>query len=311
MGAEVHYFRIEDATKYGVEKAVLLQNLRYWLDKAKANGDHEHDGYHWVYNSAEAFAKLFPYLNAKKISRLLKELEDDGEILSGNYNESAYNRTKWYSMPEYSISQNLEMESQEVGNQFPKYGHSLTYNNPDNNPDNNPLIEPTPLCDAFDVFWNAGLRKVGKPKAESAFLSNLKKTKLSPDAFAAMLADDIKLRLAAKQFGFDKLHPTTYLNQRRWDDDKPDIIPFAEIAEAYHRNLPSNAPVAAWSERRTEYVTQLWHQCSDQTVGWFDRYFSHAAKFPRYNGAIWADFEWLVNPNNYPLVVEGARGAAA
>ncbi|MDA5609443.1 hypothetical protein NM950_13430, partial [Pasteurella multocida subsp. multocida] len=37
--------------------------------------------------------------------------------------------------------------------------------------------------------------------------------------FAQMLADDVQKRLSLGQFGFDKLHPTTYLNNARWEDE--------------------------------------------------------------------------------------------
>ncbi len=113
-----HVFSIDDAIEHGVEKAVILQNLRFWLDKVKANNKdtHKHDGFYWTYNSARAFAELFPYFTERKIQRLLTQLEEDGIIMSGNYNKMAYDRTKWYSMPEFSISQNCQMEVQEVSN---------------------------------------------------------------------------------------------------------------------------------------------------------------------------------------------------
>ena len=113
-----HVFSVDDAIKYGVEKAVILQNLRFWLEKVKANDkdDHKHDGYYWTYNSARAFSELFPYFGERKVQRLLTQLENDGVIMSGNYNKIAYDRTKWYSMPEFSIIQNCQMEGKDLSN---------------------------------------------------------------------------------------------------------------------------------------------------------------------------------------------------
>ncbi|VEJ15728.1 hypothetical protein [Pasteurella multocida] len=34
-----------------------------------------------------------------------------------------------------------------------------------------------------------------------------------------MLVRDVQKRLSLGQFGFDKLHPTTYLNNARWEDE--------------------------------------------------------------------------------------------
>ena len=116
---KTHHFQVDDAVLYGVDKAVLLNNLKYWLDHAKANGKKDFDGYFWTFNSSTAFSQLIPYMSAKKISRLLKELEDDSVIIVGNYNRANYDRTKWYTMPEYAsqaISQNREMDCSELGN---------------------------------------------------------------------------------------------------------------------------------------------------------------------------------------------------
>lgn len=75
-----------------------------------------------------------------------------------------------------------------------------------------------------DIFWCAGMHKTGKKNAKSAFRTQFtlwrKETKGSAGEFAKFLADDIKLRLGV-QFGFDKLHPSTYLNGQRWNDEKP------------------------------------------------------------------------------------------
>ncbi|HCL5312189.1 TPA: hypothetical protein N2G38_004566 [Salmonella enterica] len=86
--------------------------------------------------------------------------------------------------------------------------------------------EPDPVDQAFgEIFWKAGLCKVGKLKACSAFRSKYrdwkKSTRGSPPEFASMLADDIRRRLSAGVFGMDKLHPATYLNQERWSDELP------------------------------------------------------------------------------------------
>ncbi|MGK8932019.1 replication protein [Pluralibacter gergoviae] len=75
-----------------------------------------------------------------------------------------------------------------------------------------------------DIFWKAGMRKTGKQSAMKSFRTQFVAwRKISPgeaNEFAAMLADDIRSRLG-KQFGFDQMHPATYLNGKRWEDEKP------------------------------------------------------------------------------------------
>lgn len=69
----------------------------------------------------------------------------------------------------------------------------------------------------FMEFWQAYPRKVGKGAAEKAW------AKASPDLQAVLTA----LAWQTKQDGWTKdggafiPHPGTYLNQRRWEDEKP------------------------------------------------------------------------------------------
>lgn len=79
--------------------------------------------------------------------------------------------------------------------------------------------------EAFEnIFWLAGMCKTGKKNAKSAFRTQYQEWRRAnggtPDQFASFLAGDISSRMG-KQFGFEKLHPTTYLNGKRWEDEKP------------------------------------------------------------------------------------------
>lgn len=93
---------------------------------------------------------------------------------------------------------------------------------------NSESTKQDPFIEPFEkIFWIAGMRKVGKDKCKTAFKSKFKEwrkeTGGSIDEFAKFLADDIQCRLRTQQFGFDKMHPTTYLNGSRWTDEKPEL----------------------------------------------------------------------------------------
>lgn len=111
---DVHVFRIQDAQKHGIAKAILLYNLRFWLNLSKANKKHIRklsvSKYYWMFNSASAFAELFPYMKSKTISRYLLELEADGIVYSSQFNSKKYDRTKWYTMPEYCTDEEVSAE---------------------------------------------------------------------------------------------------------------------------------------------------------------------------------------------------------
>lgn len=113
-----HSFNIEVAKKYGIVPAILLENLYWWIEKNTANGRHYFDGHNWTYNSAKAFERQFPYLTRRQIGYALKSLEDNGLIITGDYNENRCLRTKWYAITKegYSILQNCQMQVTNLSN---------------------------------------------------------------------------------------------------------------------------------------------------------------------------------------------------
>ncbi|ECE6399619.1 replication protein [Salmonella enterica subsp. salamae] len=96
-----------------------------------------------------------------------------------------------------------------------------------------------------EIFWCAGMRKAGKKNAASAFRTQFrewrKTTRGTASEFATMLAEDIACR-NGKQFGFDRLLPSSYLNGQRWNDEKPETI------------QPQSKPSSAITVSKTGYV---------------------------------------------------------
>ncbi len=117
-----HHFDIEIAEAYGLNEAIILNNIRFWVIHNEANGTNFHDGCYWTYNSMKAFEKLFPYMKPFAIRTALKTLEENGLIITGNYNKSSYDRTKWYALSDKAklmfsqlnfICEKPQMESKE------------------------------------------------------------------------------------------------------------------------------------------------------------------------------------------------------
>jgi len=113
MKTTVHHFDTEDAQRYGIREAIILYNIRHWLDKNKANDKNIIDGRVWTYNSASAFADLFQYMTEPQIRRSLKRLLEDGILIKGEYNKQNYDRTSWYSINEskYIVSSDESVTS--------------------------------------------------------------------------------------------------------------------------------------------------------------------------------------------------------
>lgn len=139
-------FNTQHAVQYGLDEAVMLHNLLFWLAKNKANGSNIHDGKAWTYNSASAFTELFPFWKERKIARILVSLEEQGAIESGCYNKAGYDRKKWYSSPlleplvktDLSISQNCPMHLSEMTDALVNNDRPIANVNADSNPDSKP-----------------------------------------------------------------------------------------------------------------------------------------------------------------------------
>jgi len=236
-----HHFNIEVAQQVGgVEKAILLYNLDFWTRKNRVNDDHFYDGRTWTYNSSRAFAELFPYMKAASIRRWLRELEKDGFLVSSQkYNDSAYNHTKWYSLTKkyYSIVENEQSNKQ----------NAQSLKGADNNPDNkhNPLSPPqgtvvvdkqpqakgqksgskvtAPSSDngeLFKQFWTEYPRKVGRKKCRQIW------DRLKPSAeLTGQIVTAVRAYKRTDQWLKDNgsfiPHPSTFLNQARWEDELP------------------------------------------------------------------------------------------
>ena len=99
----LHSFNHTAAIVFGVEEAVLLNNIIFWLKKNQANKKHQHDGRTWTYNSMEAFSNQFRYLSFKQIRRCLDKLVSMGVLVKGNYNKVRYDKTTWYAVENESI----------------------------------------------------------------------------------------------------------------------------------------------------------------------------------------------------------------
>lgn len=89
----------------GLSKAVILQQVYYWMEVFKNHKDqkerdrHFHDGRWWVYNSIKDWQEQLSFIgNSKTVWKHMDELENAGLLISGVYNKRAYDRTKWYSV---------------------------------------------------------------------------------------------------------------------------------------------------------------------------------------------------------------------
>lgn len=202
-------FNSEVAKVIGVDGAVMLQNIQYWIAKNKANNKHFYDDNYWTYNSVKAFECLFPFWSNKQITRILKKLIDDGYLITGNYNKQNYDRTKWYAITQkgYSILPNGQIELTKKVNGFDQKDKPIPNINTNNKPNNKYTSQD--IEDVWSIYPNK------KGKAKSLYYISKILEKYSKQE----LIDAVK-RYSLEKKGVDKqfiLHGSTFFGGRYED----------------------------------------------------------------------------------------------
>lgn len=177
----LHSFNPEVAADVGIEAAILYQNIQYWCEKNRANNKNLYDGYYWTFNSVAAFEQMFPYLSYKQIRGALTILEEKGYILSGNFNKSAYDRTKWYAdirvaITDKPICHNDKMDLPCGANEDAQEGEPIPNINTDRNTDRN--IKKERKKETFDEVLDSLDLIRENPDLRETFIEYIKMRKL-------------------------------------------------------------------------------------------------------------------------------------
>ena len=134
-----HQFEVDIAVEYGVNAAILFQNISFWCEKNKANGHNFFDGNYWTFNSRKAFTELFPYLSEHQIKIAIDKLVNDGLLVTGCYNKDQRDRSLWYAVTEkgWCKLHNCKMQTEKTSNARGKNVRPLPDINSDVNADIN------------------------------------------------------------------------------------------------------------------------------------------------------------------------------
>lgn len=158
-----HSFDPEIAKQVGINAAVIYQNILWWAERNAANNKHNYEGLWWTYNSIAAFGELFPYLTSKQIRTALDRLEEQKLIVSGSFNKSAYDRTKWYA-PTCPVG---KFDLPSGANEIAPQGEPIPVSKPDYKPDYIIYNEHWLPLDAWQG-WVEMRKKLKKPLTDRA-----------------------------------------------------------------------------------------------------------------------------------------------
>ena len=162
------------AVKIGLNEAIILQQIHYWLLKS----NNVRDGYKWVYNSYSEWNKQFPFFSRNTMIRAFNSLEKQGLLITANYNKASFDKTKWYRIDYEKLAGKRSTQNGYTSN--PKWvdgdtqnGQTNTNRLPETTSENNNkhsashsnALSVSQLEEKFEEVWSKYPNKKGKKQA--------------------------------------------------------------------------------------------------------------------------------------------------
>ena len=106
-GNDVLIVRKDLATAIGLNEAIVLNQIHYWIQK---NQDERHykDGRYWMWETYDGWHNQMPFMSMSTIKRTMKSLKKEGLIEMQNFNKKNWDRTVWYSVNYEKIDERVD-----------------------------------------------------------------------------------------------------------------------------------------------------------------------------------------------------------
>lgn len=222
-------FQPQHAELYGIECAILIQGIKLGLELNENKDTHIHNGKVWMYNTVKEWHRIYPFMTESKIKRSIAKLQDMGIIEVAQLDRNKLNHTNWYTLTNrlgqiepiegYKTNQsnsanctNLNNIKQDIINQQYKT--------------NNKRDEREGI---FNEVWKAyatvSTRQPGSKKDARTKFKRLTSDEL--ELIRVHLPKYLKNHVAAAKTDYLP-NFTTYLNQRRYEDEK---LPYVDTQD--------------------------------------------------------------------------------
>lgn len=126
----IRTFDADLALAIGLNGAIVVAQVLYWMDINQREGKNLIDGRYWVYNTYEEWRIQFPFWSVRTIKTIFHSLEELGVLKVGRFNKLNLDRTKWYTVDEEAISRlckSCTMDSANLAPPIPKITYTKDY----------------------------------------------------------------------------------------------------------------------------------------------------------------------------------------
>lgn len=209
------------AERIGLNEAIVLQQLKYWLSETGAGV--EHAGRRWIYNSVEQWQQQFPFWSVDTVKRALKSLQSQGIVFVEQLAKSRHDHTNHYAI-NYESSALIDqgnLHQSDQGNLHQSEGASCIDLTKTTTETTQEITKPTGsegLEEGFAQFWSRYPKKVQRKDALKAWT----KLKPSADLFAQImtaLGNQMASHDWLKENGRYIPNGATWINGERWLDE--------------------------------------------------------------------------------------------
>lgn len=107
------------AVAIGLNEAIVLQQVHYWIEQNRRANRHIVDGCVWTYNSVPEWVSQFPFWSERTIWQTLKNLRKSGLLIAEMHAKDKRDRTLWYTIS-YQEFEKLTTETAEAASPIPQ-----------------------------------------------------------------------------------------------------------------------------------------------------------------------------------------------
>ena len=251
-----HHFNIEVAEKHGVNIAIFMNNLAFWLMTNKSKNKNFHEGRYWSYNTIESFLAFFPYWSVKNIRTIIKNAKESDLIIIGRFSKRKNDMTQWFTLSDYGMSfyssinsmqvlpagsiqedvhlpkpaneagrgfQGVQNDKTPVASHLPKpanrcaqTGRALPYNKPDKKLKDKRSCPSADELVKFEIFWSVYPRKQKRKDALKSWSKNNLCQKT--EIIVSHLRKRLETEWSGKSINYIPL-PASFLNAEGWNDE--------------------------------------------------------------------------------------------
>ncbi|MGO1370183.1 hypothetical protein, partial [Senegalia sp. (in: firmicutes)] len=96
----------------GLNEAIVIQQIHYWIEINKAKNINFNEDKHWTYNTMAAWREEFPFWSIETVKRTFKKLREKNLLLTGNFNKLKIDRTIWYTINYDELEEIMEVSKE-------------------------------------------------------------------------------------------------------------------------------------------------------------------------------------------------------